>query len=935
MKNDRSALHLLGKLSIAGLSAVFLLSACDSTSKMTDAEHFSRAREMHAGGNDKAAMVEVRNALQKNPKNVDARVLLADIYLARGSGKQAQTELEIAVQRGANAARLKLPFARAYLLQSNFDQAALQAKVTLVTPPDDRAALMEVEAKARVGMRQYDAACKLFDDSRAADPKFVKAYWGSATCAAGKGNSEQARAIVGQALTIDPNDSGSWVLLGDIDRLDRKFDAAEKSYGKAIELKKNNVDALLGRALVYAESNRLPQAEADLKTLSTVYRGHPLAGYITGIIRFRQGRYAEAKTAFETTLTTAPEHFPSILWLGLTNYVQGNYEVAATQLNQYIALVPNAPKVRALLALTRARIGGVQQAEIDLGELGKLKIDDPQTLALIGETHTFLGNPTAGSQFLARAVELSPDASDTRVTLAASLLEKNDVAGAIAQLQSVLAQKPDYVPATAMLIQALVKKKDYAAAMREARAFEQKDPNNPIAGNYIGSIDILMGDEKAARAAFEKVVENHPAFFPASNNLALLAIKNKDLDRAASIYRGMLKTDPNSLAALLGLHNVERVQGHADEADKALARAVQSHPNDVLPAQMMAQIYLSSGRPRKALEATEVATRTHPNDAGLLEVRGLAYLALNEPASAIIPFNKLVQLRGDSPDAYVYLSAAQTALGDKPAAKAALNTALKLNPAHYGARLVAGRFALVDGRTDEAMTIAKALERDKPGDPSGFVLEASALNEAKKPRDALRVLKAVSLRFPKSNDVRLALVKTLAATGDSAGMFDSLQEWRRVDPDNSLAAAALAEAYLRAGKDSEAVAEYQAQLKLQPDNVRALNNVAFLLMTRAPQEATEYAQRATRLEPNNANALDTLGQIQTGRGEFKDAIATYRRANQLAPRNPQIRYHLAVALAQSGEKQLARRELERLLASSPNFEGEADARALLSQLPKI
>ena len=130
------------------------------------------------------------------------------------------------------------------------------------------------------------------------------------------------------------------------------------------------------------------------------------------------------------------------------------------------------------------------------------------------------------------------------------------------------------------------------------------------------------------------------------------------------------------------------------------------------------------------------------------------------------------------------------------------------------------------------------------------------------------------------------------------------------------------------------MAEYQAQLKLQPDNIRALNNLAFLLMKSSPQEAIQYAQRATKLDPTNANALDTLGQIQTERGEFKDGIATYRRANELAPKNPLIRYHLAVALAKSGEKQLARRELERLLASYPNFEGEADARALLSQLPK-
>ena len=923
----------LGRCLLVAFAALWL-AGCDSTSKLTDAEFLERARVLHAKGDDKAAVVEVRNALQKNPKNTEARILLATIYLDAGGGKQAQNELEIALQRGANVAQTKLPMARAYLLQGNYDGAAKEAAVTLSTIGSDRARLMEVEGRARMGMRQFDRGCAMFEQAIAADATLVDAYWGSAKCAAAKGDNDKAREIIGSAIKAKPDLAKSWVLLGDIDRLDRKPDAAEKEYTRALELKKNEIDALLGRALVYAESKRLKEAEADISVVDTVYKGHPIATYITGLIRFRQGRYPEAKTAFETTLTTAPTHFPSILWLGLTNFVQGNYELAATQLNQYVTLIPDAIKVRALIALARARMGGVKQANVDLGELARLNIDDPDTLAMIGETHTFLGNSDAGSQFLARAVQLSPDSLETRVNLAASLLDKKDVAGATKQLQTILAQQPDYAPAMNLMVRALVQAKNYPAAMEQARALQKVSPKDPAAADYIGSIQLLQGDRAGAESTFKALLDANPGFFPAANNLALMAMAKNDADAARGYYEKALKADPKSLPAMLGLHSVERSQGHAAEAEKALRLAVQAYPSEALPAQMLAQTYLSSGQPRKSLDATATAFAAHSGDAGLLEVRGLAYLGLNEPATALVAFNKLVQIRGDSANAFLYLASAQAALGDKNAAKAALATAVKLDPADFRVRLTAGMAALNEGRLDEANATARALQREKADDPGGYVLEAAVFTEEKKPREALRVLKAAAVKFPKAPTVRLALAKVQSTIGDSQGQIDNLRDWSKADPANPMPLEALAEAHLRNNDETAALEAYRAELVLSPNNARALNNAAYLLKARSPQEAQELAERAVRLEPGNANLLDTLGDIQTERGAFKDALVSLQKGSDLAPKNPRLRYHLAVALVKAGQEPLARRELQRLLAASSGFEDEAKARELLGRLPK-
>ena len=53
---------------------------------------------------------------------------------------------------------------------------------------------------------------------------------------------------------------------------------------------------------------------------------------------------------------------------------------------------------------------------------------------------------------------------------------------------------------------------------------------------------------------------------------------------------------------------------------------------------------------------------------------------------------------------------------------------------------------------------------------------------------------------------------------------------------------------------------------------------------------------------------------------------------ELNPEDPDIRYHVATALAQTGDADQARSMLETLLASDRNFASRADAEALLARL---
>ena len=98
------------------------------------------------------------------------------------------------------------------------------------------------------------------------------------------------------------------------------------------------------------------------------------------------------------------------------------------------------------------------------------------------------------------------------------------------------------------------------------------------------------------------------------------------------------------------------------------------------------------------------------------------------------------------------------------------------------------------------------------------------------------------------------------------------------------------------------------------------------------EPANELAERALTAAPAAAQIDDTLGWILLAQGETDKAVARLSAANSAAPRNPDIQYHLAVALQRVGRRADAQAMLEALLGSGVSFADKAEAEKLLQEL---
>ena len=129
---------------------------------------------------------------------------------------------------------------------------------------------------------------------------------------------------------------------------------------------------------------------------------------------------------------------------------------------------------------------------------------------------------------------------------------------------------------------------------------------------------------------------------------------------------------------------------------------------------------------------------------------------------------------------------------------------------------------------------------------------------------------------------------------------------------------------LARGKLAEAEGSLQIALRLQPCLVEAYLNLADLSRQRADEAAAQRALRsALACNPQSAAAHHALGLWQIRAGQAKPALASLKKAVELAPAEPRFSYVLAVALAGGGDRSAAIHELTRALGVRPN-----DANAL-------
>jgi tetratricopeptide (TPR) repeat protein len=120
------------------------------------------------------------------------------------------------------------------------------------------------------------------------------------------------------------------------------------------------------------------------------------------------------------------------------------------------------------------------------------------------------------------------------------------------------------------------------------------------------------------------------------------------------------------------------------------------------------------------------------------------------------------------------------------------------------------------------------------------------------------------------------------------------------------------------GKTAEAEKKYMDALSLDMKNPKLYERLGNMyLRAKSYAEARETLRFASRLSPNDASVVASLGEIAMAQGEYADAITYFTHAAEIRPRSPKYLNFLIQACIAGKNRALAGEALRRLAEVNP------------------
>lgn len=898
--------------------------------RTTDVEHVQRAREHQAKQELQASVIELKNALQKNPENRDARTLLGQLYVETGNGVSAEKELQRAKDLGAERNAWLIPLARAYLLQGQ-NQKLLNLALEANDPAALQATLLALRGLAEMALDRPDDAKNSLTRALELQPDHPDALLGMSQLALINRNYSEAENFASKASERDPRDVRPWFVKVRLSRIQNDDPAALKSLQRILELQPRNIAALLERAEIAVTQGRLDEALADVEDVRKRQPDSPDANYLRGRILFQKKDLAGAQEVLLQVIKVAPNHPGSQFLLGSINYEQNNLGQADLYLTPFVNSQPGYLPARLLLAATQLKNNQPRRA-IDLLTPALAQApNDAQLLALLGSAYLQDRNFTKGSEYLQKAAQIAPDAAGVRTQLALSRLAEGRADEAVQELQGLVELGQDVLQADLLLVQAYLQQKDYDKAIAAATTLTGKRPDDPVAHNLLGSAYLAKGEDDKARSEFERALKLDPNLSPAALNLALLEFKAGNRDAARTQYETIVKKDPANLNALLRLAGLAEQAGQAGQAQRWLEQAWDKNPSSLPAGLALIERYQAASLNVKAVNVArglEAANPTHPAAQRAL---GLALLADGQPAEALNAFRKLVELQPQAPEPWHLIALALARTQDFKGATEAISKALAIQGNYLPSLVARVELQAQQQQFKEALAGARALQGQFPDLNIGYRLEGNLYLQQKDFAKALTAYRTAYAKTPDSQTV-LLLAGAQQVTGDSDGAIKTLRDWLTAHPDDAQVRTRLAMELQRLGRREEAIAEYErlaqrgAQANAGSDATildRGLRQADTLLIQAYLQQkdydkAVAAARDLTQKQPNEPGAFNLLGAVYLAKGDNPAARTAFEQALKLKPDYVPAQMNLAGIEAQSGDKAGAQLRYRRVLEREPD-----------------
>jgi tetratricopeptide (TPR) repeat protein len=359
-------------------------------------------------------------------------------------------------------------------------------------------------------------------------------------------------------------------------------------------------------------------AETKLKALLTNNSDNPQVWFDLGFAQSHLGKSPGAIAAYRKAAELSPKWFEAQLNLALLLAKTGQNAEAASVLKIAVQLKP---------------VTGGQRA---LGTAWLL-------LAQVLET----SDPTNAGSAYDKALEFDPANADL-YAVAGSVTERNgDLAGA--EQRYLKAAELGSSAGAGQLVGLYIKQRRYTDAETWLRKFLVQNPQNAAAQAQLGRLLAAEGKLPEAIASLESAgAAGGPE---ASRELAGLYLENKQYDKAAALFQGLLGKTPDDAELHFGLGMAMAHLHKYPEAEAELIRALQRKPELTEAYYDLAYAAQQNKHYELSLRVLDARAKFLPEIAGTYWLRAVDFDSLHANKQAAANYRLFLAVsNGNAPD---------------------------------------------------------------------------------------------------------------------------------------------------------------------------------------------------------------------------------------------------------------------------------------------
>lgn len=914
------------RFAVAIVVAALALAGCDAfVSPQTRVE---RAQKHLAQANYRAAMTDLKTALEAEPDNIAGRLLLARLSLQLGDIPSADKEIQRATQAGAKPDQVAELQYETLLAQQRFDELAKLLEKPAVPP--NRSALYQ--SRLQLAQGKAAEAEQTLKTALAAAPDDPDLQLDLARLAAARGDFQPALDLPERVSKAPATFVRAQMLRGSIRLARGQHREALEELLKAQDGGRTvlSIPEKLTLTTFITEANlALEDADAATKSLAMLDQWAPEVAtthYLHARIAMLKRDPASVVTECQKALRSDPNHLQAQLLLAAAHLGQGSLEQAEEVLDRLLATQDNVA-ARKLLAQVHLARGQPQRAQAVLGTVMGGADRDPQLDWLMGSALLQAGSGASALQHMERGIAAMPDSVDRRIELATAYLSARQPAKAIEILSAIPKDSPSATRARGLLVLATAAGKSPVEARLEIDNLIAKSQDDAALLAAAGTYLAAGADLGKSRALLERSIQLDPKAAGARMALARLLIRVREFSGAQAQLQEIVRNDPRNQPARLGLSELAWAQGEKDAARKWLEDAISADPSAVEARLRLAQIAFIGGDANRGRDLLNQAVDVGEDSKAALNGAGKVLARAGLSDEALTKFRAAAA--AGLPEGDLNAARLQLDLNRPQQARELLESALKSNPDWREANQLLIQVDARTGQVDRALARARTLAGNAAPEVLSEI-EGDVYAMARKAPQAITAYENAQRKRPSST---LALkLFDVRRTGRVVPVEQSLTQWLERNPGDVEVRQLLAGYYEGVGRSDEAIVEYEQLAQRKPPDPAILNNLAWLLHEKGDERALGLAQQAHLAAPKVPEIADTYGWILVQRNQAAEGLDVLQAALTGSPGNPDIQYHVAAAYAKSGQQKKAAELLRESLKSGKEFRSREAAESLLSSI---